>query len=763
MHKLFPSVLALALFAACSAHAATPTPAAAPDVARDPAAAWDHFLANADGSKGIFDAYNVMDDVGYSDNEVDADACRTHAAAVRGAVERVPVSIALHRTAMLCADATGDQATAERETAAVAALAKLALSQTGESRSGRPARVLRPVDARAVVVTAGLSGLYAYYPEWRIYRYMPIVVAAWDEDRKVERHLSFDFLDATTAILRNPEAKYPFLRTSVAKSLLDVTRDANHPEATDAVAWREARETADPSARRDIARRGATAGGVMSARFWLLLCERENAPERCADGFVDTLLPYAEKNYGYQTMLLAWAYANGVGVDQDAAVADKLLDRADAHWSNMGASVAYLQLWYDLHDEPLPAALAARLARAEAAGNENATMMRLRAMLADNETAALTDKDIAFLERRSQNGRGDGFAMLADWAKAKKDDAAHARWLKQAAEAGDPDAQASEAFRIAYAADGPHDEAAGLRMFEEAAHGGSSFAGRMLSYKAQAANDGAAAERWLLDGVINAEDRFAAADLALLYDRKMPGASADGDAAALYKALEIDGQAAARRLLAVGFMRDDSTPKDIVRARALLESDAKQGDHDSEALLGTSLLNGRLGPVDEAEGTRWAERALAGNSDAITADYGYWLFYKKATDASRAKAVEVWHKGVRNKDEAAANNLAWAYCTTQVDGFRDGKAGMQIVAEMGAIEDLNWGYVDTVAACRAASGDFAGAVELQKKVVDQWQKIIAGYANASADIVKQSREVQERLALYEAKKIYIEPLDSQME
>ena len=757
MRKLFPSTLAVALFAACSAHAATP-PATAPDVTRDPAAAWTYFLANADASK-VFEGYGVMEKVGYDDAGVDAEACRTHADELRSVVERVPVSIALHRTAMLCADATGDHATAERETAAVAALAKLALSEASESKAGRPARVLRPSDIRAALVTAGMDGLYAYYPDWRVSRYMPLVIAAFDPDRKVERHLAFDFLDATTATSRAPEAQYPFFRTQVANALRDATRDANHPEAIDSVAWKEAMEAADPAAKREIARRGATAGGVMSARYWLLVCEREKAPEHCADGFVDTLLPYAEKNLGYQTMLLAWAFANGVGVEQDAATADKLLDRADAHWSNMGATVAYVELWRDLHDDALPATLAARLARAEAAGNENAAMMRLRTTLSDNATAPLTDKDIAFLERRSQNGNGQGFVMLSRWAKAKKDAAAEARWDKQAADAGNADAQAREAFRIAYAADGPHDEAAGLRLFEQAAHGGSAFAGRMLSYKAQAAKDGAAAERWLYDGVINAQDRSSAIDLALLYDSKMPGLTADGNSAGIYKALELDGPAEARRELALDFMRDGFEPTDIVRARALLEADAKAGDHDSEALLGMSLLHGRLGPVDEAEGTRWAERAMAGGSKDITANYGYWLFYKKATDASRAKAVDVWRKGARAKDDGAANNLAWAYCTAPVDSFRDGKAGMQVVGEMGKVEDLAWGYVDTVAACRAASGDFAGAVELQKKVVVQWQQQIAGFANASADIVKQTREVQERLALYEAKKIYIEPVD----
>lgn len=750
------SILSFALAAACTAQAATP--AAAPDVARDPAGAWDHFLANGDLMKA-YAGFKVLDDVGYEDTKVDADACRAHADDVRSAVELAPVSVVLHRVAMLCAEATGDAAVAERETAAVVALAKLALSQASESRAARPARVLSAHDLRATTVTAGLEGQYAYYPDWRVLRYQPVVVATWDPERKVERHLAFDYLDTVVATSRSEEATYPFFRSSVGKGLQDAARAGNIPEATDAMAWREAREAEDNVERLDIARKGATAGGVMSARYWLILCESDEAPAGCADGFVDTLLPFAENNLGWHTMLLAWAYANGVGVERNQAAADKLLDRADAHWSNLGASVAYVQLWYDLNDGQLPAPLAARLARAEAAGNENAAMMRLQATLAQDETARLDAKDIAFLERRSQNGRGEGFGMLADWAEAKKDDAAHARWAQQAADAGHADYQAKEAWRLAHADAGPHDEAAAMRLFAQAAHGGSAFAGRMLSYKAQAANDGKTAEHWLLDGVMTAGDRGAAIDLALLYERKMPGASKDGNADAVFKAMELDGAADGRRDLAMLFMVGGSTPKDPARARALLETDARAGDHASEGVLGLALLRGKLGPVDEAEGTRWVERALAGGAKEVSADYGQWLFHTKGTDASRAKAAQVWGKAARNKEEGAANNLAWAYCTAPVDNFRDGKAGMEMVGLMGAIDDLEWGYVDTVAACRAASGDFAGAVELQKKVIAGWQASIAGYANATPGIVKQSRELQERLALYEARKPYIEPAE----
>jgi TPR repeat protein len=756
----FLSALAFALAAACSAHAATPpqgkAQGEAPDVARDPTAAWDHFLATGDSLKAL-GAYTVLDQVAYADDKVDAKACGEHAAAMRDALQSAPVSVALHRAAMLCAEANGDSAGAEREAAVVAALARLTLSQASDAFGARPARVLRAHDIRATLVTAGLKGLYAYYPEWRVRRQLPLVVAAWDDERKMERHLAFDYVDATVAISRNPEARYPIFRTQFAAGMTDAMRDANVDEATDLVAWREGRMKDDLGERRDYARKGASIGGVMSARFWLHLCSLEEAPAHCDEGFVDTLLPFAENQWGWHMVLLSWAYAHGFGVPRDAAAATKLLDAADKRWSRMGGTVAYASLWRDNEDAPFPADLAARLARAEAAGNENATLLRLRQLL-DDADAPLDAKDIAFLERPSQNGRGEGFAMLADWAEARKDEAAQKRWSKRAAEAGNPFHQAEEGWRLAYDAAGPHDEAAGLRWFTRAAEGGSAYAGLMLSYEAQESNDGAAAEHWLLDGVVNAQDQGSALELAQIYERKLPGVSGDpARAAEIYEALSVGDSAEARRRLAMMAMTGSNGPKNPARARALLEPDAKAGDHASESLLGLSLLEGMLGPVDEAEGERWVQRALAGGDKTTSASYGHWLFYKKRTDAARAKAIDVWRTGMRNKDSGAANNLAWAYCTAPVDALRDAKAGLEATRAMGEIKDLDMGHVDTVAACRAASGDFAGAVELQKKVLDDWRKSIAEYTEPTQEIVDQTKDFEERLALYEAKKPYIEP------
>ena len=758
----FLSTLALALATACGAQAGEPVAqpkvqTQAPDVARDPAAAWEHFLATGDSLKAL-GAYAVLEQVGYADDRVDAKACGEHAAAMRESLQAAPVSVALHRAAMLCAEAGGDPAGAEREAATVAALARLTLSQANDAFNSRPARVLRTHDIRATLSTAGLTGLYAYYPQWRVRRHLPVVVAAWDDERKVERHLAFDYVDTTVAITRNPEARYPVFRTQFAAGMTDAMRDANVDEATDLVAWREGRLKDDLDERRAYARKGVGIGGVMSARFWLQLCGLEKAPAKCDEGFVDTLLPYAEKQWGWHTVLLSWAYANGFGVARDEAAAVKLLDAADKRWSRMGGTVAYALLWRDIEDAPFPADLAARLARAEAAGNENATLLRLQQLLDADVDAPLDAKDVAFLERPSQNGQGEGFAMLAGWAEARKDQAAQKRWSRRAADAGNPFHQAEEGWRLAYDSAGPHDEAAGMRWFAQAAEGGSAYAGRMLAYKAQETNDGAAAEHWLLDGVVNAEDEGSALLLAQLYERKVPGATGDPTRAAqIYEALSVGNSAEARRRLAMMAMNGSNGPKDPARARALLEPDAKAGDHASESLLGLSLLEGMLGPVDEAEGERWVQRALAGGDKSTSASYGHWLFYKKRTDAARTKALDVWRTGMRNKDDSAANNLAWAYCTAPVEAFRDGKAGLEATRAMGAIEDLDLGHVDTVAACRAASGDFAGAVELQKKVLDDWRKSIARYAEPTPEIVLQTKEFEERLALYEAKKLYIEP------
>jgi hypothetical protein len=131
--------IALALLQAALAPAAA---AAVPDAA----GMWEQFLATGNYHKSM-SAYAVLTSTGYNGTDVDATSCKDHAADVRSAVETVPVSIAIHRVAYLCADATGDTAMADREMEVLAALSRHALKQAGDPQVARPIAVIAPADA----------------------------------------------------------------------------------------------------------------------------------------------------------------------------------------------------------------------------------------------------------------------------------------------------------------------------------------------------------------------------------------------------------------------------------------------------------------------------------------------------------------------------------------------------------------------------------------------------------------------------------------
>lgn len=758
-HALRALPFALLLAASCAAHAAAAAPVAAPDVARDPPGAWKDFLARAELEKA-YGAYGALDKVGYDGDRVDPAACREGAAGLDDAIAIVPVSPALRRAAMLCAEANGDTAGAERQLAAIAALVRHALAGAGESPQGPAVRVLRLHDIRATLLAAGLEPHYAYFPDIHMRRTFPLVVAARDPERDAERHLRFDFLEATMAIARSDEARYPHARTQVVHAVLGGLRDAGIREGVDAMAWRAGRIEADPAAKIAQFRMGAGAGGVQSARTWLVYCAGGDAPPGCADGLVDTLLPHAERKWAWPLLLLAYAHAEGVGVARDAGAGGRLLDAADARWSRMGATVAYARLWREIHgaEEALPPALLDRLERAQAAGNEDARSFRLHHRLAREPAADLDAADIAFLSRPSQNGHGDGLIALAAWAEARKQASDHDRWVRAAAEAGNPWAQADIGYELAFGkAPADRDRPAGLRHLADAAHGGSVYAARLLASEAMQRNDYAAAEQWLVDAAGYSYDTDATLDVAALYEWEYPGVNGDpAKAIRIYRDLAAQGVAEARRRLALMAMQGRHMTKDPAEARALLEAGAKDGDHEAEGMLGLALLGGQLGPVDEEQGIRWVERALAGGDKNTSASYGHWLFYTKATAQSRAKALEVWRTGIRNADDSAANNLAWAFCTAPDEALRDASAGLAATREMGELDDLPWPELDTVAACRAAAGDFEGAVELQRKVNATW-KTQSAQMPASEDREKQTKDLEERLRLYEAGKPYVEP------
>lgn len=749
---------AAALVLACIV---TPLGAATPDSkSPDARAAWDAFLTKAEADR-VYPAFTVLDKLGYGE-QLNATKCAEHAAELRKAVETAPVSIAMHRTAMRCAEATGDTAGAELEMQQVAALAKLALAGASDSANAAPIRVLHFADIFALIDSVGLQWRYKYYERTLATPDFPLVVATWDPERKVERHLRFDWMDTAMRLSRDPKQQFPGYRVKVALETIEADVKGNGVAAIDVLAIREAKVLTQQQA---IARlRTATeAGGVAAPWTWLVHCSGKDAPAGCADGLVEALLPQAEEQFARPMALLAYAYAQGIGVSRDEASAEKLLDAADARWPKLAASVAYAELWQQGNEEPFPAAIAARLTRAEAAGNPGARFLQIYDRVRRTPKAPLLPADIAYLSSREQNGLGQGYEFLFRDAAERKDESARQRYRQLAADAGSVAAQSSLGGDLLAGEHLPADEAAARKWLERAASGGDRYGALVASNLAMQRGDAATAEQWLLGQVI-AYDAGALMAVAGLYASDSPGVTGNSEkAVAIYREIS-DSMPEARRALAQMLIDGKGTKKDLVEARRLLQDDADKGDHASESLLALRLLNGDFGKGQEAEGRKWAERALAGGDDGIASDYGYWLVYKADTAASRKQGLAIWRKALEGDNAYVPNNLAWALCTSPREDVRDGKAGLEATRKMQ--RPLDMAEIDTVAACHAAAGDFAQAQALQRDVIARYTAMIEGQAAArpkgapetesDRQTKAQMQEFEDRLQLYASGKPYVE-------
>lgn len=723
----------------------------APDPAVDAEGAWTHFLAHGDFDTA-WNAYDVLSKLGYSYAAVDAKACHKDAAALQESLRKAPVALALHRAAMLCAEAAGDEAAAEHEMLVFAGLARLALRDASDAANAAPIRVLRQQDAYALIKALGMKSQYEWFDRTQAARTYPIAIAVWDPDHKVERVLRFDWIDVAQRITRDAAKQYPFHRDEVAEAQIRANARANDPASVDQLAWRDARESETPRAAIDHLRMGVGAGGVQSAHAWLGFCSEAKAPADCGDGFVDAVLPLAEKKHALPLVLLAYAYGEGVGVPRDAAVADQLLDAADHRWSHHGGSVRYADMWLDFHaDTPLPERLLPRLSRAAADGNADAQLLLFTQRMRRDPKTRPTDAEIALLSSRAMNGAGQGYGVLAAVARERKQDDDTERYERLAATAGNPDMQGRRAWRLLYG-DGKRDAEAGRRWLVDAAQGGDAWAARNLAGKAWDDGDALAAERWLLQAVRNG-DVDSILFLADIYASETRGTTGDAKRAAeIYRHMSPHSAEARRRLAGLA-AAGKGMAKDVPMARRLLLQDAEQGDHDSEADLGFLLLRGDLpgegGPeADERDGVRWVERAIAGGDTGAASNYGYWLYYRKGTDASRTQAIDLWRKALARGDDGVENNLAWVLCTTPFDALRNPKEGLAIVDKMGSMVDMPTAWLDTVAACHAANGDFTQAQRAQREAI----------ARLDDDTdVEEAGGYRERLALYADGKPYRDP------
>jgi hypothetical protein len=166
--------------------------------------------------------------------------------------------------------------------------------------------------------------------------------------------------------------------------------------------------------------------------------------------------------------------------------------------------------------------------------------------------------------------------------------------------------------------------------------------------------------------------------------------------------------------------------------------------------LGGGYLRGEFGEADEIRGAKWMEQALAAGEKSVFVDYGSWFYYYKDSAEARTRAIELWRKGDEAGVQIATNNLAWAWCTSRHADVLDPKRGHELARKLAADPDLPAGFLDTVAACHAAVGDFKSAVDVQSDAIARLSKRGDGTPDDTGGLA-------DRLALYRSGKAYIEP------
>ena len=729
--------------------AVAPFVATAREVAADPAGVWARFFEKAD-LDSAYDQYGVLDEIELGEQSADAAQCRAAASKLKTATEAVPVSIAIRRAAMLCADAVGDEAGAEREAAALGALARYALADGAGRRWRPPVRVLSPRDVYALLNVLGYDYRYEIYHDARPDRYFPLEVAAWDDRAKLERHLTFDYVDAAYRIDRGKKySGQPFLRAILASSFLSGQVESRDVSALDIQAIRDVANADSREARLKILRDAASRGGLQSATALLSACAAE-APPGCADGLVDALLPLAEKRQAYAMTLLAMAYNGGIGIDADPAAATVLLDAADRRWSRHGATFKFAALQMAMGKTLDPLARG-RLQRLAAGGNEAAIFMLAADQLDHDPDRALTPAQIALLRKPTFNGGGEGQALLYDYflhrSMVPERDAA----LRAAADLGHPAAQRILAFEIIGKDGARASTARWLPLMREAAHGGDAMAARMMSADARDRKQWVEAAGWLL-GAVDDGDQPSLYQLAELYEAGHPGVSGNlDDAVATYEELaadetDTDTGAKARRRLAALALEGRGMKRNPAHAREWLLVDAQREDSRSQVQLASAYFAGSFGKIDLAEGERWLKRAADNGSVEGRSTYGAWLVSRRGSAEAHARGSALLRAAAQDGDIEYLNNLAWYQCVSTFPDVRDPVAGLQSAKRMQRDQDsMTPSFLDTVAACYAASGDFATAATLQQQVVD-----------SLADNREARAASGDRLALYRAGKPYYE-------
>lgn len=727
-------------------------------VAQAPEEAWSEFLQSSDFDTA-YSAYATLEKIGYSAEGIDAEACREHRAELDDAVGKAPVSVAVLRGALLCAEGTGETEKAEKLEQALLALSKEALKNGRQQPWPKPIRVLGPADVYALLNMAGLKVSNEYFDLYRPERHYPLVVAAWDEEKGRETRLVFDYVDPVATLKgTNEYAGYPYYRNLLVDFYLDAQAGAKQLAAVDQQAMNIARETAGAQAKVKAVRISAGYGGIQSLRLWTTLCTASPF-EGCADGLADILIDLSEKKQAVPMTLLAFLHAEGVGVKRDAALADQLLSAASHLWNEEGVALEYLHM-ADMTERPKAAE---RKVLAEAMRKPAIVAAKAAQRILKGEKA-LSDAEVQALSAAGSNGIGAGQSWLSEhWRQLENEDLRIAS-LRLAAEAGDAYAQSSYAFHLLGKDSSPADRDQAQRWMRSAALGGNAAAMKYLSQQEYLQHNWKSAARWLM-AAVGSNDSDAMLQLAQLYEQDHQDAGQTVKQAFDWYVLmagDDDAQEARRRAARLA-IQGKGTPKDTAKALQWLMQDAEAGDTTSQMQLALAYLDGDFGADQRKSAQIWIDRAMASDDNDPKMGYAEWLFHRSGAAEDRTRAVGIWEALDKAGEPWAVNNMAWAFCTAVEPSARNVERGAELAEAILKKPDLMAPFLDTAAACLAAAGDYSRAAETQRRAISKY----AAYWGWDADTVINDSKDEDgyttRLKLYQQGKPYVDKRSSEPE
>lgn len=714
----------------------------------DVAGQWRHFLATAEAGP-VYDALSaVAGDMDFSQPPTEA-LCRERAEGIAKALALAPVSISAQYLAFQCAQVLGDDPAADRHLASLGALARHALASASDDWANAPIRVVGGYDIYALVAASGLEFRREILVPVPLRRHLAYRVIAWDPEARRERHFYIDFADTAMHLSRKePAAVYPSYRQRYVDGIIDSLAKVNSLAGLDLKLTREALRQGEPRAIVAGLRPMAERGGYHASFQWLSVC-RESPYEGCGEGLVDALLPQAEQRHVMPTLLLALAYLEGVGVPKDEGAAMQLVDAANGQWDAGRADVAFARMYRMLAAGPVPGVVIKRLEALSAGGDGLATVLLAHEALDAKDSRGLPKALEPALEAAARGGSVSAMRTLGIELDAAGEEARALPWLRMAAEAGDASSQEILGRKLYFGNGVARDREMAVRLWREAAHGGDTAAMRHSAVEAELREAWREAFEWYASASMLGDDEGTLAAAALLQEGR-PGLDGGPERAMkIYDGMQGGRQQAeARRRMAQMYIEGTGVARDLARARALMEQDAARDDRRSQVMLGLMLLDGQLGEPDAAAGKQWLERAMAAGDGEAFDGYATHLYYTVATPEARREALRLWAESMDKPGEWGLNNAAWVQCVSPMEEVRKPAEGLALALRMGKPEGLPASKLDTLAACHAANEDFAAATRWQQAAIDWMMEFAAKDPSTEG--------MRERLALYQARKPFIE-------